>query len=178
VNDFCPGGDLRAAINEYDYLSEPVTAKFLAEILLAIEEIHKNGIIHRDIKPENILIDGQGHALLSDFGLAKEGIFELQTNTMLGGGLTYQIPEALAEKSYGKSVDLFLFGLLMYEMLTGLPAFPFSGDYTEHQERIKTCNFKFPGDEGCESDSPILSSEAKDCISSLLKPEGKDRITV
>ena len=47
---------------------------------------------------------------------------------MLGGGLTYQMPEVLAEKSYGKSVDLFLFGLLMYEMLTGLPAFPFHDD--------------------------------------------------
>lgn len=119
---------MRSVINEYEYLSEPMTAKFLAEILLAIEEIHKNGIIHRDIKPENILIDEQGHALLSDFGLAKEGIFELQTNSMLGGGLTYQMPEVLAEKSYGKSVDLFLFGLLMYEMLTGLPAFPFHDD--------------------------------------------------
>lgn len=77
VNDFCHCGDLRALINEHEYLSESDTAKFLAEILLAIEEIHKNGIIHRDIKPENILIDAQGHALLADFGLAKEDIFEL-----------------------------------------------------------------------------------------------------
>jgi len=60
------------------------------------------------------------------------------------------MPEVLAEKSYGKSVDLFLFGLLMYEMLTGLPAFPFRDNYEEHQKRIKACDFRFPGEEGCD----------------------------
>ena len=57
-------------------MDEASAAKFLAEVLTAIDEIHKNGVIHRDIKPENILIDEFGHAKLSDFGLAKEGIFE------------------------------------------------------------------------------------------------------
>jgi serine/threonine protein kinase len=57
-------------------LDEATAIKFLAEVLTAIDEIHKNGVIHRDIKPENILIDQYGHAKLSDFGLAKEGIFE------------------------------------------------------------------------------------------------------
>jgi serine/threonine protein kinase len=57
-------------------LDEATAIKFLAEVLTAIDEIHKNGVIHRDIKPENILIDQDGHARLSDFGLAKEGLFD------------------------------------------------------------------------------------------------------
>lgn len=62
-------------LNKHEYLGESDAAKILGEVLLAIEEIHRNGVIHRDIKPENILLDEAGHAKLSDFGLAKEGIF-------------------------------------------------------------------------------------------------------
>lgn len=102
------------------YFEENAAAKLLAEILLAIQEIHANGIIHRDIKPENILVDKNGHALLADFGLAKEGIFEHKmTKTFLGGGYSYQLPEALMNKPYNRSVDLYLFGILAYELMTG-----------------------------------------------------------
>lgn len=57
-------------------LSESEAKLYLAEILVAIEELHKNGIIHRDIKPDNILIDKDGHIKIADFGLSKEGMFE------------------------------------------------------------------------------------------------------
>jgi len=67
---------------------------YLAEIILAIEELHRQGIVHRDIKPANILLDDKGHAMLNDFGLAKEGMFkEKMTGTVLGGGVSYQVPE-------------------------------------------------------------------------------------
>lgn len=58
---------------------------------------------------------------------------------MLGGGITYQIPEVLQKKSYDKSVDLFLFGLLVYELLSGVPAFPFRDDSEEQNGRIAAC---------------------------------------
>ena len=92
VTDFCPAGDMRTVINQQPNgrLSETHARIYLAELILAIEEVHRNGIVHRDIKPENVLIDKQGHACLSDFGLAKQGLFEQKhTDTMLGGGQTY-----------------------------------------------------------------------------------------
>jgi serine/threonine protein kinase len=62
---------------------------------------------------------------LTDFGLSKEGMFEKKlTNTMLGGGRSYQIPEVLNEAPYDKSVDMYLYGLLAYELIAGKPAYP------------------------------------------------------
>lgn len=60
--DYCPGGDLRALIAEKGRLSEATAKLYLAEIVIALEEIHKNGIIHRDIKLDNVLINEEGHA--------------------------------------------------------------------------------------------------------------------
>ena len=116
---------MRALVSLKKRLAENEARLYLAEILIAIEELHKNGIIHRDIKLDNILLDKDGHVKLTDFGLSKEGMFEKKlTNTMLGGGLSYQLPEVLSESPYDKSVDLYLYGLLAYEMMTGIPAFP------------------------------------------------------
>lgn len=87
---------MRALLTYRQKFTEPESKLYLAEVLIAIEELHKNGIIHRDIKPENILLDKEGHIKLTDFGLSKEGMFEKKlTNTMLGGGRSYQIPEVL-----------------------------------------------------------------------------------
>lgn len=110
---------------------------------------------------------------------------------MLGGGQTYQIPEVLKEQSYGKSVDIYLFGLLMYEVLTGCAAFPCFDDLDEHEERIKNCEFCFPGDEQfnarCKKYSGyldadrcnmLMSSLAKDLISNLIKSDSKQRMPI
>jgi len=113
VFDFCPGGDMRSIINMCAYtaldhsrtsinslteeqeqedkericIPEREARLYLAEIVVSIEELHRNGIVHRDIKPENILLDAEGHIKLSDFGLAKEGMFGMKmTHTLLGGG--------------------------------------------------------------------------------------------
>ncbi|KAI7866881.1 AGC/NDR protein kinase [Spinellus fusiger] len=70
IMEFLPGGDLMTMLIKYDTFSEPVTRFYIAEIVLALETIHKLGFIHRDIKPDNILIDMDGHIKLSDFGLS------------------------------------------------------------------------------------------------------------
>lgn len=84
----------------------------------------------------------------------------------------------LLQKSYDKSVDLFLFGLLTYELLTGVPAFPFRDCEQEQHERITKCQFSFPGDSNSEFQEPELSNDAKSLIKSLLLPEGRKRLTV
>ena len=84
----------------------------------------------------------------------------------------------LLEKSYDKSVDLFLFGLLVYELLVGVPAFPFRNDPEEQHERITNCRFLYPGEPGCEVEEPLLSDEAKSLIESLLVPIGKNRLAI
>lgn len=84
----------------------------------------------------------------------------------------------LLEKSYDKSVDLFLFGLLVYELLVGVPAFPFRDDPEEQRERITNCRFLFPGEPGCEVQEPLLSDEAKTLIEGLLVPVGKNRLNI
>jgi serine/threonine protein kinase len=76
VTDYCGGGDMRDLIQKKGKLSEADARVYLAQMILAVEELHKNGIIHRDIKPDNILIDEHGNACLTDFGLSKEGMFE------------------------------------------------------------------------------------------------------
>ncbi len=72
VMEFCPGGDLMSLLIHKDILSEDEARFYIAELVLAIEAVHKLKCIHRDLKPDNILIDKDGHFKLSDFGLSKK----------------------------------------------------------------------------------------------------------
>ena len=73
VMDLCPNGDLSQQLDVRQYLDEPLARFLTAELILAIDYVHKRNIIFRDLKPENILIDSDGHIRLADFGLAKQG---------------------------------------------------------------------------------------------------------
>ena len=74
--DYAAGGNMSRALHKDRRFAEDRARMYLAEILLAIEDLHKRDIVYRDLKPDNIVFDSQGHALLTDFGLAKEGISE------------------------------------------------------------------------------------------------------
>ena len=75
VLDFCPGGDLETLMSSKEEpLSENQAGFFLAEILLALRDLHSRDIIYRDLKPDNVVIDDDGHAQLIDFGMAKSNI--------------------------------------------------------------------------------------------------------
>ena len=91
--------------------------------------------------------------------------------SILGGGFSYQLPEALLNKPYNRSVDLYLFGILAYEMMTGVPAFPYCNDEELHKQKIINCKFSYPGDPDCIIKKPLLSKDAKKLIDGLIKPE-------
>jgi serine/threonine protein kinase len=93
---------------------------YLAEVILAIEDLHTRNIIYRDLKPDNIVLDDEGHARLTDFGLAKEGVSDLKDGAKsFCGSNAYLSPEMLKKQGHGKSVDIYLLGVLLYEMLVG-----------------------------------------------------------
>jgi serine/threonine protein kinase len=76
ILDYCPGGDLGKIIGRERRLTEDRARIYLAEIVLALEDLHNRDIIFRDLKPDNVVIDENGHALLTDFGLSKEGVLD------------------------------------------------------------------------------------------------------
>ncbi len=76
ILDYCPGGDLGKLLSNEKRLSESRARVYLAEILLALEDLHKRDIIFRDLKPDNVVLDKEGHVLLTDFGLSKEGVLD------------------------------------------------------------------------------------------------------
>jgi serine/threonine protein kinase len=71
ILDYCPGGDIDTLLNHKEVLNETEARFYISELLLAIEELHRNGIMYRDLKPDNIVIDENGHVKLTDFGLSK-----------------------------------------------------------------------------------------------------------
>ena len=123
ILEYCPGGDLGKVLEQEKRFDEARARIYLAEILLALEDLHKRDIIFRDLKPDNVVLDTHGHALLTDFGLSKEGVLDNQAANSFCGSVAYLAPEMLKRSGHGKSVDWYLLGVLLYEMLVGMPPY-------------------------------------------------------
>lgn len=120
--------------------------------------MHKREIIFRDLKPDNVVIDEDGHALLTDFGLSKEGIQDNISARSFCGSVAYLAPEMLRRTGHGKAVDWYLFGVFIYEMLTGMPPF-FVNNKEELFKNIQTGALKLPH---------YLSTDVKNLLIQLL----------
>ena len=123
ILDYCPGGDLAQVLEKEGKLEESKAKMYVAEILLALEELHSNGVIYRDLKPENVVLDASGHAMLTDFGLSKEGMEADMLTGSFCGTASYFPPEVLAGKGHSRTIDYYLLGVLLYQLLVGCPPF-------------------------------------------------------
>ncbi|XP_049300793.1 protein kinase C isoform X2 [Anopheles funestus] len=126
VMEYVNGGDLMFQIQRARKFDEPRAAFYAAEVTLALQFLHRNGVIYRDLKLDNILLDAEGHCKLADFGMCKEGITGENLTSTFCGTPDYIAPEILQELDYGPSVDWWALGVLMYEMMAGQP--PFEAD--------------------------------------------------
>lgn len=103
VIDFCPGGDLETMISEDQApFTEDKARFFIAEILVALRDLHQRNIIYRDLKPDNVVIDDDGHMKLIDFGMAKMNISMSQKGAKtFCGSIKYLAPEMLKKQGHG-----------------------------------------------------------------------------
>jgi len=130
VMDFINGGELFFHLQREGKFSEERVKFYVSEIVMGLEYLHAKGIIYRDLKPENLLLSAEGHIVMTDFGISKEGLGsgppgaagEERTSTFCGTP-EYLAPEVLKQEKYTKAVDWWSLGTLMFEMLSGLPPF-------------------------------------------------------
>ena len=167
VMPFLSGGELFQHLRKFRTFDEEKVRFYGAQIALALEYLHNKGIIYRDLKPENILMDEHGYLKLADFGMAKK-LKEDEKAMSFCGTPEYLAPEIITMEGHDNSADWWSFGILLFEMLCGLPPF-----YVENLDRmydlIKTSPVKFPK-------RINLSEEAKDIIRKLLDKNPRKRL--
>ena len=124
ITEFMQGGELFYHLHRERFFSNERTQFYAAEIVLALDHLHKNNCIYRDLKPENVLLDKDGHIKLADFGLSKIMLEKNKAKAFtLCGTPDYLAPEILEDKGYDKTVDWWSLGALIYEMLVGYSPF-------------------------------------------------------
>ncbi|KAL8769723.1 MAG: hypothetical protein Q9209_004339 [Squamulea sp. 1 TL-2023] len=157
---FVNGGELFHHLQREQRFDINRSRFYTAELLCALECLHGFNVVYRDLKPENILLDYSGHIALCDFGLCKLNIKdEDRTNTFCGTP-EYLAPELLLGHGYNKTVDWWTLGVLLYEMLTGLPPY-YDENTNEMYRKILSEPLHFPGPE-------IVPTVAKDLLTQLL----------
>ncbi|KAI9301771.1 camp-dependent protein kinase 1 [Cunninghamella echinulata] len=140
VLDYVCGGEMFSILRRSQRFPDHVAKFYAGEVVLAIEYLHSKDIIYRDLKPENILLDAQGHIKITDFGFAKH---VPDVTWTLCGTPDYLAPEVIQSRGYGKAVDWWSLGILIFEMLAGHPPF-FDDDHLKLYEKILAGRIKWP----------------------------------
>ncbi|KAJ9594900.1 hypothetical protein L9F63_013805 [Diploptera punctata] len=156
VMPFITGGEMFTHLRQIGKFSETLSRFYASQVILALEYLHYLDLIYRDLKPENILIDHQGNLKITDLGFCK--YVPGRTWTMCGTP-DYIAPEIILSKGYGKSVDWWSFGVLVYEMTAGYPPF-YANDPMQMFEKIVSGKYSNP---------VFFSNEVKDLIRNLLQ---------
>lgn len=160
------GGELFYHLQQETKFDENRARFYIAELLTALECLHGYNIIYRDLKPENILLDCTGHIALCDFGLCKLNMVDQTTTNTFCGTPEYLAPELLYGQGYTKTVDWWTLGVLLYEMLTGLPPY-YDENTNEMYRRILEDNLTFPDD---------MSVRARSLLRGLLNRDPTQRL--
>ena len=162
IIDYCPNGD-------FNNLGKINNLKlFFAEVILAFEHIHKHHTVYRDLKPENIILDESGHIKICDFNLAKNGISKGKRAMSFCGSPMYLSPDMLSGLGVDQRCDIYGIGLIMYELVSGSPAFTADDIDTLYRDiKVNKINFNLPG----------ITGDIKDLLLKLLEPDQDKRIT-
>eukprot|EP01129_Flabellula_baltica_P009780 TRINITY_DN4054_c0_g1_i2.p1 TRINITY_DN4054_c0_g1~~TRINITY_DN4054_c0_g1_i2.p1 ORF type:complete len:486 (+),score=116.36 TRINITY_DN4054_c0_g1_i2:1185-2642(+) len=168
VMDYVNGGELFFHLEREGTFDMDRARFYMAELISAISYLHESDIVYRDIKTENILLNSEGHVVLTDFGLSKElGDADQRTGTLCGTPV-YLPPEMLKKQEYGKAVDFWSVGVLLFEMLTG--DVPFYNDNIQKMFRM------IVQDEVPYPDF-LIGTPVQDLIDRLLQKNPEDRLT-
>ncbi|XP_051875217.1 microtubule-associated serine/threonine-protein kinase 4 isoform X3 [Pristis pectinata] len=184
VMEYVEGGDCATLLKNMGPLPVDMARLYFAETVLALEYLHNYGIVHRDLKPDNLLVTSLGHIKLTDFGLSKVGLMNMTTNLYEGhiekdarefvdkqvcGTPEYIAPEVILRQGYGKPVDWWAMGIILYEFVVG--CVPFFGDTPEELfGQVISDEINWP--EGDEAPA----SEAQELITMLLRQNPLERM--
>lgn len=157
ILEYCPGGELFGLLQKKRRFTEDQARFFAAQMVLSIEHLHKNNVIYRDLKPENVLINYDGYIKIADFGLSRMNV-NLTEATTICGTPEYLAPEIINKQGYGKPIDWWTLGSIVYEMLVGIPPF-YTNNRQELFHKIKYENPTYP---------KYFSSETLNFLEALL----------
>lgn len=166
VMEYVNGGELFVHLSKLRVFSEDRTRFYGAEIISALGYLHEHNIVYRDLKLENLLLDKDGHIKIADFGLCKEEMYYGASTKTFCGTPEYLAPEVLEDNDYGRAVDWWGTGVVMYEMMCGRLPF-YNRDHEILFELILMEDIRFP---------KTLSENAKSLLGGFLMKDPKRRL--